>query len=112
MGINTVFLQGGQDPHCDAVLEEVKINYELAPVNGVDKYTHLCQDAIDLANITTVDRYGNYIYCIGLDDINETMDMLRGKFGYFYEYSTENINVVQRQMALRFWIHLILRELT
>lgn len=77
-----------------AVLEEVRGNYELAPVNGIDKYTHLCQNAIDLANITTVEKYGNYIYCIGLDAINETMDMLRGKFGYFYEYSAENINSI------------------
>lgn len=74
--------------------EVVLQKYELAPINAMDKFTQLCRDAIDLYNLSDVIRYGNYIYCIGLNDLPNTVDDLRGRFGYFYEYETEELSSV------------------
>lgn len=84
----------GKERFWESVFEVVHKKYDLALVSAVDKYTHFCQDAIDLDAISDVDMYANYIYRIGLNELPETVDALRGKFGYFYEYVTEDINSV------------------
>ena len=60
----------------------------------MDKYTLLCQNAIELNNISSVKKHGNYVHRIGLDNVFENTDSLRGKFGYFYEYDTDDINSI------------------
>ena len=54
----------------------------------------LCQDAIELKNISSFEKHGNYVYRITLDKVVDSMDSLRGKFGYFYEYDTDDINSI------------------
>jgi len=78
----------------NCVYEETVSKYELAPVNAIDKYTQLCENAIDLEYISDFSRHGNYIYRMRLKDLPENMHALRGKCGYFYEYNTQDINTV------------------
>ncbi len=68
--------------------------YELYPVNAVDKYMLLCENAIELDNIIGFKNYGNYLYCIELNSLPDDMHVLRGKYGYFYEYNAEDINSI------------------
>jgi hypothetical protein len=76
------------------VYQFTKSKYELQPVNAVDKYTTLCRNAIDLDHVHGFTNYGNYIYRIELNELPSEIDHYRGKFGCFYEYSTEDINNV------------------
>lgn len=78
----------------NSLYEVVMSKYELEPVNVVNKYTHLCQNAIDLDNINDFVNYGNYIYRIELSELPHQVDALRGKCGYFYEYDTDDINSI------------------
>jgi len=68
--------------------------YELHPLNAVDKYMLVCENAIELNNITGFKRHGNYLYRIELNSLPDDMDALRGKYGYFYEYHAEDINSI------------------
>lgn len=78
----------------DSVYKVAKNRYELQPVNAVDKYMQLCENAIVLNNIKNTGMHGNYLYRVELDELNDNIHELRGKCGYFYEYSTSNINSI------------------
>ena len=71
-----------------------KKKYNLADINAIDKYTMLCQNAIDFNNIRSFKKHGNYVYRIDLDTVPDDMDTLHGKFGYFYEYNIDDINSI------------------
>jgi hypothetical protein len=75
-----------------AVYNTVKEKYQLAAVNAVDKYTLLCQNALELNNIKSFTKDGNNVYRISIDKVLDNTDSFRGKFGYFYEYLTDDIN--------------------
>jgi len=92
-GENTV-LSEAKRKFWDRVYEIAMSKYELQPVNAVDKYTLLCRNAIDLSNITDVKRHGNYVYRIALSNLPDNMDVLRGRYGYFYEYDTQDLNSI------------------
>ena len=66
--------------------------YQLADINAVDKYTLLCQNAIELNNISCVKKHGNYVYRVAVSKLQNNMDVLRGKYGYFYEYDCDDIS--------------------
>jgi len=78
----------------NAVYKVVCEKYHLPPVHAVDKYTTLCQNAIDLEKIKSITRHGNYIYRILMAELPEALDTLRGKFGYFYEFDADHINSI------------------
>jgi hypothetical protein len=75
-----------------AVVDIVSAKYELQPIHAIDKYTKVCEDAIDLTSLKYSKQYGNYLYCIGLRTLQPDMDTLRGKCGYFYEFDTNDLN--------------------
>jgi hypothetical protein len=76
------------------VYNTVVEKYQLAAVCAVDKYTMLCQNAIDLNNIRSFKKHSNYVYRIAIDRVFDSIDTLRGKFGYFFEYDTDDINSI------------------
>ena len=61
----------------------------------VDKYVQLCIDAIKLAdNVVDFCKFENYIYRIQLSSLDSKTDELRGKFGYFFEHSTDGFDCI------------------
>ena len=77
-----------------AVYQLVCKKYDLPPVHVVDKFTSLCQSAIDFEQIKCITRHENFIYRILMETLPETLDTFRGKFGYFYEFDAEDINQI------------------
>jgi hypothetical protein len=77
-----------------AVHHTAKKKYQLTDLNAIEKYTLLCQNAIELTNIRSFKNHGNYVYRIQLEEVVENIDRLRGKFGHFYEYDTDDINSI------------------
>ena len=68
--------------------------YQLLAINAVDKYTIFCHDAIEFNNIKGFKRHANYVYRAAIDTLPNDMDTLRGRYGYFYEYDTDDINSI------------------
>ena len=74
-----------------AIYSTVSEKYNLAWVNAVDKYTLLCKDAIELGNVGSFNNHHNFIYRVGINELPDNTDELRGKCGYFYEYDASDI---------------------
>lgn len=74
-----------------SVFDVTAEKFDLQPVDAVEKFTLLCQNAIDFENIEEVERHGNYLYRIALKNLPVQMDSIRGKFGMLYEYHTEEL---------------------
>ncbi|MDI9570461.1 MAG: acyl-CoA reductase [Pseudomonadota bacterium] len=74
------------------VHEVTAAKYDLQPVNAVDKFTRLCENAVEREHIGGFKRHGNYIYRLEIDALPPDLDTLRGIYGLFYEYSTPDLN--------------------
>jgi hypothetical protein len=77
-----------------AVHNTVKEKYQLADINVIDKYTLLCKDAIELKGIRSFKKHDNLVYRIQLEKVSDNIHSVRGKFGHFYEYETDDINSI------------------
>ncbi|MDR1481595.1 MAG: hypothetical protein LBI74_03115 [Synergistaceae bacterium] len=67
--------------------------YDLAPIHAVDKYTELCCCLSRVDDVESVVRHGNLIYRLKLASLNG-VEGLCGKFGFFFEYESDNIDVI------------------
>jgi hypothetical protein len=77
-----------------AVCSQVSMKYQLEPVCAVEKYTLLCKNAIELDDINSFKGHDNYVYRVAVDKVVDDIDKFRGKFGYFFEYDTNDINSI------------------
>lgn len=82
-----------------AALETAQKKYELQAAVAVDKYTHLCEDAVGYGK--TVSRVlregGNLLYRAQLSELpEENKTELRGKAGYFHEYDLASLDELSR----------------
>ena len=75
-----------------AVRMEVERRYELAAVSSVDKFAQACRDAIELDCLTGLKHEDNRIYRLRLNAIFADIDSRRCNSGYFYEYTTTNLD--------------------
>lgn len=78
----------------NAVDEYAAARYDLQGMLAVDKYTRLCQDAIERPEVERAVRQGgNLLYRVELSRLPiEDRTGLRGKGGYFYEYNLSALN--------------------
>ena len=80
-----------------AVEKTAKKKYQLQDAVCVDKYTKFCEDSIDNGEvINKISFKDNYLYRCEIYDLISTIDLLRGKCGYFYEYSLKDFNELFR----------------
>lgn len=75
-----------------ALNDLLKKNYIIPDKASYDKFNQFCVDTAKLKNIKNHERYGNYIYTIFLNKIDKSIENFKGKWGYFYEYETQNFN--------------------
>ncbi len=77
-----------------ALLETASQKYDLQGMTAVDKYTHLCEDAIARSEVASVSRQGgNLLYRAQLSALPVLeKTALRGKGGYFYEYDLHSLD--------------------
>jgi len=76
--------------------------YTLEPIKAMDKYTMLLEFAIDSDIIDSIQKYDNLIYCIKLKKLPENAENLRGKFGLFYEYDSDDFNEITPVVTSKF----------
>ena len=92
---NDVVNKQAQELFWNELQEIVTAEYLLPAVRVVDKYVQLCIDAIKLAdNVVDFCKFENYIYRIQLSSLDSKTDELRGKFGYFFEHSTDGFDCI------------------
>lgn len=74
------------------VYEYANSKYELQDAIAVDKYTKLCEDAIMYDNLGKTKFRTNLLYRSEIKTLNSDITDIRGKGGYFYEYSLTDKN--------------------
>ena len=80
----------------------VKLNYQSPELSAVDKYHKLCSDLIELENLKSVKIYDNCIYTLKLKKFSKNMENLRGRWGYFYEFETNDINLISENINRKY----------
>jgi hypothetical protein len=86
----------------DALHRHVESKYELQPVAAMDKFSQMCRNAVEFGDDIEVRRHGNFLYRVELSALPQTVDALRGKFGYFYEHATDSLDTVKSVVNNRY----------
>lgn len=76
--------------------------YNLPEKASYDKYNKLCNDVVNLKNFKSQEKFGNLIYTLLLNKLDEDIDKMRGKWGYFYEYKINNLNQIKKIINNKF----------
>lgn len=77
----------GRERFWAAVAKCAESKYQLQEAVAVDKYTSLCTEAIENANLASAQRRGNLIYRLELKELVPDIVNQRGHGGFFYEYA-------------------------
>lgn len=84
--------QEAQNKFWNALYLKVKNMYKLSLIMAVDKYTHLCENAIDMNSIKNYKSFDNLLYILKLNNLSSNIENYHGKFGYFFEYEVEKLD--------------------
>ena len=71
-----------------------KKKYNLTNHASITKYNKLCENILTLGNFSKFKKYENYIYTSTLKKLDKDNHNLRGKWGFFYELDTDNLNSI------------------
>jgi hypothetical protein len=77
-----------------SLYEEAVVRYTFQPIVAVDKLAALCENAIDYPFVAGIKRYENLLYVTKLSSLPESVELLRGKSGYFYEYCSSSLDII------------------
>jgi hypothetical protein len=67
--------------------------YDLVPLKVFDKYIDLLLNITEAGSPVRVSRYGNLLYTYQIESFEDLdLNALRGKFGFFYQYCTNDLN--------------------
>lgn len=76
----------------DALSLHVRKNYDLQPVQAVDKFVDLCRTAIEFSKIGSFSSLWNYVYRVELNELPKNIENWRGRNGFFYEFSSSDLS--------------------
>lgn len=85
-----------------AAEETARGRYALQAAVAVDKYTHLFEDALDGVPVKETVREGNLLYRVELSVLPKDLTALRGRGGYFYEYSLKTLDELAPRVTEKF----------
>ena len=85
----------------EAVHSKVTNEYDLDVKSSVDKLTWMCLDLACRDFVTDVNTKTNYIYRAQIDVLPDSILELNGKYGYFYEYSTPDLFIIEKLMDIK-----------
>lgn len=94
--------QKGKDLFWQALEKVVESKYDLQPIFSIDKFFQSCVDAVNLDELSSLKHHKNYIYRVQLNELKNSMEKLRGSFGYFYEYDSNDLTEVLRHVTSKF----------
>lgn len=81
--------------------EKVDKDYDI-PMNAVtEKYTQYCKD-MTKGYFKNGNIYGQRIYVVQLKKLKYDIENLRGKWGYFYEYTLNDLNELSKIISKKF----------
>lgn len=98
-----------------ALYEEVESRYEFDPILSVDKLAALCRQAIEMP-VRRINRHGNKLVRVELEELKENIDAFRSSGGYFSEYYAKTpediVSIVKRSYQTMIYYGFSAGELT
>jgi hypothetical protein len=85
----------------NAVNRKVSNEYDLAAKSSVDKLTWMCLDLVNRDFVTEIHTNTNNIYRVQINTLPDSILELNGKYGYFYEYSTSDLSIIEKFMDIK-----------
>jgi hypothetical protein len=76
--------------------------YRISPIHAVNKFIHLCRTADLLPEAQDSTRYSNNIYRVRLKDLPADIEHHRGYAGFFYEYTTQDLDCLKTIVGARY----------
>jgi hypothetical protein len=70
----------------------VEKKYDISDYASMDKLTKLYRDIIDYKNLKNFKNYKSNLHIINLKFLEKNNHEMTGKWGFFYEYETNNLN--------------------
>ena len=87
----------------DNLLIFLKKKYLLEEIQSMDKYNKLHTDIIDYKkHLINFQNYENYIYVLNIKNFPKDVSKLRGKYGYFFQYKSNNIKYLKKIINSKF----------
>lgn len=86
----------------NALSLHVRDNYDLEPVQAVDKFVELCRAAIEIPQKVNFSSSGNFVYRVALQDLPNDIECWRGRNGLFYEHSCPDMSVLAQIVGERY----------
>jgi hypothetical protein len=83
----------------DALGQMVETKYDLQPIFSMDKFFQSCVDAVKLSSESSLKHYKNFVYRVQLNELKGAMEELRGSFGYFYEFDSNDLGSVLKHIT-------------
>jgi hypothetical protein len=77
-------------------------DYNIPDIASLEKYNKLCIDSVLLKNFKSNKIYNNYLYLINLSNLNNEIETLKGKWGYFYQYEMKNLKDIKNYLSKKF----------
>ncbi len=93
--------QAEKEKFWQAVRERVVARYRLEEEPAVEKHTRLLLAAAD-DDPAYVHRLGNEVYTVGLKRLPRSIDVLRGRYGLFYEYDVDDLGDLAVPITAKF----------
>lgn len=78
------------------VADFAESHYHLQEASAVDKYTKMCQDAIERPIVKQIMQSKNTLYCALIEHLPNDLSALRGNCGYFYEYNMKDLTELKQ----------------
>lgn len=85
-----------------ALVKILREKYEIAPIDAVDKFVHLCRTATVLTEANSSIRHENLAYRVQLINLPNHIEDHRGRSGFFYEYTTDSFDFLQSIVNSRY----------
>lgn len=83
-----------QELFWSALGAELRKRYLLSDLGSMDKLVQACRDAIEMENLTGLEREDNLVYRLRLDTPPVGIESRRCGGGYFYEYVTTDLDSI------------------
>ena len=79
-----------------------KEKYKIENISTIDKETQFFRNAINLNQASSYRKLGTHVYVVKLNKLPNQIEKFRGRWGYFYEYCTLNLDLFSALINSKF----------
>ena len=95
-------IKTAQNKFWNELNKKVIKDYIAPDIATLEKYNQFCKDAVLNKNIKSNKIYSKYLYTLEINKLNNNIDSLKGKWGYFYEYRIKNLKEIKNLISKKF----------